>query len=115
MSAARVVSRESLLVPPLAVALPGAQQRLGQISTAHHTDWRTDGSHGAFKQDGEHVTSAAGSVSSCRDSMAEYEDTVVLGSFEVDCDQALHRIRSVNKRVLDPRPDLALQKHRDSQ
>ncbi len=31
MSAAKVVSSESLLVPPLAVALPGAAQRLGQI------------------------------------------------------------------------------------
>ena len=30
MSAARVVSRESLLVPPLAVALPEALQRLGK-------------------------------------------------------------------------------------
>ena len=30
MSAARVVSSESLLVPPLAVALPEAAQRLGQ-------------------------------------------------------------------------------------
>ncbi len=30
MSAARVVSRESLLVPPLAVALPEAPQRLGK-------------------------------------------------------------------------------------
>jgi len=31
MSAARVVSSESLLVPPLAVALPEAAQRLGHI------------------------------------------------------------------------------------
>ncbi len=30
ISAARVVSSESLLVPPLAVALPEAAQRLGQ-------------------------------------------------------------------------------------
>ncbi len=60
------------------------------------------------------MTSAAGSVSSCRDSMAEYEDSVVLGCFEVDCDQALHRIRSVNKQVLGPRPAFSLQNHRNS-